>query len=288
MVGLGSDDDWFLNPMSLDDTKLKEQLFIQLWNRWADQVDWNVRMSRGEYVEVVMNQTYMGLFQLQRRIDGKFLDLDTGDVLLKGGGGWDAPTTQVAYEIVHSYLPEADTYGLMEEFFQEKNPDFVNMDNFLDVNLFLQFAAAVDNTNHANMFYLLKQGETGYRLYLLPWDTDMSWGVVWNKGFTYDFAESLQKTALRREYYWMQDFHPDLDHQMAKRWFELRENLLTMENMIPIVEQEQAVLDSGGAQKRDQELWGLYYEGEDSLENLYKSIEARLEWLDDYYSQYLQ
>ena len=49
MVGLGSDDDWILYPMILDDTKLKEQLFIQLWNRWADQVDWNVPMSKGEY-----------------------------------------------------------------------------------------------------------------------------------------------------------------------------------------------------------------------------------------------
>jgi len=49
MVGLGSDDDWILYPMILDDTKLKEQLFIQLWNRRADQVDWNVPMSKGEY-----------------------------------------------------------------------------------------------------------------------------------------------------------------------------------------------------------------------------------------------
>jgi len=288
MVGMGSDDDWFLNPMILDDTKLKEQLFIQLWNRRADQTDWNVPMSKGEYVEVVMNGTYMGLFQLQRRIDGKFLMLDTEDVLLKGGGGWDAPSPQVAYEIVHSHLPEMDTYGLMDAFFQEQDPDFVNPDNFLDVNLFLQSAAAVDNTNHANMFYLLKQTEAGYRLHLLPWDTDMSWGVVWQDGFAYDFADSLQKTALRREYYWMKKFYPDLDRQMAQRWFELRETLLTMKTVTAILEQEQSVLDASGAQKRDTNCWGLYYGGDDSLENLYKNIEARFEWLDTYYSQFLQ
>ena len=288
MVGLGSDDDWFLNPMSFDDTKLKEQLFIQLWNRRAEQADWNVPMSKGEYVEVVMNQTYMGLFQLQRRIDRKFLDLNPEDVLLKGGGGWDAPTTQDAYEIVHSQLSEADTYELMEDFFQGNDPDFVDLDNFLDVNLFLQSAAAVDNVNHANMFYLLKQCETGYRLQLLPWDTDMSWGVVWRDGFVYDFEESLQKMALRREYGWMQEFYPDLDRQMARRWLELRENLLTMENVAGILEQEQFCLDTSGAQKRDTDRWGLFYGGADSLKNLFRNVEARFNWLDAYYSQYLQ
>ena len=289
MVGLGSDDDWFLNPMSLDDTKLKEQLFIQLWNRRAQQVDWNVPMSKGEYVEVVMNQTYMGLFQLQRRIDGKLLELDAQDVLLKGGGGWDAPDPQTAYEIVYSNLPEDQTYTLMEGFFQESDPYIVNLDNFLDVNLFLQSAAAVDNVNHANMLYLLKYGAAGYRLHLLPWDTDMSWGTIWRgDGFVYDFEESLQRMALRREYGWMQQYHPDLDRQMAERWFQLRENLLTLENMTAILEQEQARLDASGAQRRDVDRWGLYYEGEDSLENLYKSIEARLAFVDAYYSQYLQ
>lgn len=288
MVGLGSDDDWFLNPMSFDDTKLKEQLFIQLWNRRADQVDWNVPMSKGEYVEVVMNGTYMGLFQLQRRIDGKFLSLDTDDVLLKGGGGWDSPDPQTAYEIVHSHLSDEDTYGLMDAFFREEAPDFLDMDNFLDVNLFLQAAAAADNANHSNMFYLLKQSETGYQLQLLPWDTDMSWGVVWSDGFAYDFMDSVQKTALRREYYWMREFHPDLDQQLARRWLELRESPLTMENVTAIIEREQRYLDVSGARKRDQDRWGLFYEGEDSVENLARNVEARFHWLDALYSQYLQ
>ena len=288
MAGLGSDDDWFLNPMSFDDTKLKEQLFIQLWNQRADQVEWNAPMSQGEYVEVVINGRYMGLFQLQRRVDGKFLGLDTGDVLLKGGGGWDSPTPEVAYEIVHTHLSEPETYALMEGFFQERDSEIVDLDNFLDVNLFLQSAAAVDNGNHANMFYLLKNSEDGYRLQLLPWDTDMSWGTVWRGGgFVYDFEDSLQRMALRREYDWMQEAYPDLDRQMALRWLQLRENLLTMDSVAVILGQEQQTLDASGAQLRDRERWGLYYQGEDSLENLYRTVEARWKWLDDYYSKYL-
>ena len=164
------------------------------------------------------------------------------------------------------------------------------MDNFLDVNLFMQWASAKDNIQK-NMFYLLRKTGDGYRMHMLPWDTDMAWGTVWDDedgGFIYDFEASRQLVTLRKEYEWMKLYHPDLDSLMAQRWFRLRDDLLTMENMIQVLKQEQAVLDASGAQKRDTDRWGQYYEGEDSLENLFKSLEARLTWVDAYYSQYLQ
>lgn len=290
MLGMGADDDWILNPMNLDDTKLKEKLFSGLWNRRADQVGWNEKMSGGEYVEVVINQEYWGLFQLQRRVDGKFLDLKPGDVLLKSGSDLSASSVETAYEIVRSGLSEQDTFDLMRDVFEEGDTDSLNMDNFLDVNLFLQCASAMDNIQK-NMFFLLKEDDTGYDMRLLPWDTDMSWGVIWDDeagGFVYDAETSRQMLTLRKEYDWMKRLHPDLDQQMAARWFALRETLLNMETITGILEQEQQVLDRSGAQKRDLDQWGLYYEGEDSLENLYRNIGERLVWLDAYYGQYLQ
>jgi hypothetical protein len=60
-----------------------------------------------------------------------------------------------------------------------------------------------------------------------------------------------------------------------------------MESVTAILEAEQQILDTSGAQKRDQDRWGLYYRGEDSLENLYRMVEARFAWVDDYYGQFL-
>lgn len=289
LVGLGADDDWILNPMNLDDTKLKEKLFIDLWNRRAGQVDWNEPMSRGEYVEVVIDQSYQGVYQLQRRIDGKFLNLDDRATLLKGSEDWEVPSVYTSYEIVHSGLPEEEMYGLLQEYLSGNNTGILDLDNFLDVNLFLQWASAEDNAGYKNMFYLLREEDTGYRMTLLPWDTDMAWGTIWGgNGFVYDFDTSLNRAILRMEYGRMQSFHADLDQQMARRWFQLREDLLTLENMTVILEREQQVLNASGAQNRDLERWGLYYGGEDSLENLYRALEARLAWVDAYYSQYLQ
>ena len=290
LAGLGADDDWILNPMNLDDTKLKEKLFMGLWNRRAEQVDWNEKMSEGEYVEVVINQQYWGLFQLQRRIDGKFLALGREDILLKSGADLSASTPETAYEIVWSSLTEAETFSLVEDFFQGTDGDLLNMDNFLDVNLFFQCASAMDNIQK-NIFYHLRTGEDGDQMYLIPWDPDMSWGTVWRAeagGFVYDFEESRQNMTLRQEYGWMRKYHPDLDARMAERWFQLRGDLLTVETMTAILMEQQQILDASGARQRDTDQWGLYYEGQDSPENLCRSIEARLEWVDAYYSQYLQ
>ena len=45
---------------------------------------------------------------------------------------------------------------------------------------------------------------------------------------------------------------------------------------------------ASGALQRDRERWGLFYRGEDSPENLRRIMEARLDWMDAYYGQYLQ
>ena len=179
---------------------------------------------------------------------------------------------------------------MIEDFFRGTDGDLLDLDNFLDVNLFFQGASAMDNIQK-NIFYLLRKTEDGYRMYLLPWDTDMSWGTVWRDeagGFVYDFEASRENVVLRVEYDWMEQYHPDLNQQMANRWQQLRKDLLTMENVTAILEREQQILDASGAQNRDREEWGLYYKGKDSLENLYRSVEARFDWVDAYYDQYLQ
>ena len=288
LTGLGADDDWLLNPMNLDDTKLKEKLFCRLWNENTAQLGWNEQMSEGQYLEVVINQKYKGLYQLQRRVDNKFLALQTDDILLKSGSVLDASTIQEAYEIVYSGLTAEETYDVVRDFYNGKDKELLDLDNFVDVSLFLQYASAGDNYSK-NMFYVLRKNDAGYGMTLLPWDTDMSWGVVWDDyDLVMDPEASRQHLVYRKEYGWISQFYPDLAQRMADRWFQLRQDLLTMENMTAILEEGQQILRTSGAQQRDQDCWGLFYGGEDSLENLYQTLEDNLSWLDDYYGQQLQ
>ena len=83
--GLGADDDYILNPMVMDDTDIREKFAMDLWNSFISDGSSSHKMSSGEYVEVIVNQEYRGLYLLQRRVDRKYLELDPDqDILLKG------------------------------------------------------------------------------------------------------------------------------------------------------------------------------------------------------------
>lgn len=286
-LGMGADDDWILNSLSLDDTKLKERLFMDLWNGMAAEMDGNWKMSAGEYVEVVNGGRYMGIYLLQRRLDAKYLELEAGDILLKGQSTSKAEQVSDAYEVVSSPLSGEETCALAAGVWDRSDCSILRIDNFVDVTLFLQYAAAQDNTRYKNMFYVLREGEAGYEMSMIPWDTDLSFGVVWNDGFDYDYAASLEMLVRRREYAAMEQLYPDLNQRLAERWSQLREDVLSLENVLSVLRNAEAPLVSSGASLREWERWPPFYEGEDTVENLYRIAEEKLLWMDAYYQPYL-
>jgi len=292
-LGMGADDDWILNPMVVDDTKMKENLFMQLWNTLTEQSPWNHRMSTGEYVELVRNQSYEGVYLLQRRIDDKYLQLSEQDILLKGGSSYAPESLEVAYQIQHSPLSEGDTFSLMEGFYTGEDTSVVNLENFVDTNLFLHFAVAVDNMGYKNMFYLLEKETDGYRLSLLPWDTDMSWGMIWinmndTGGFFYDYDLSMGRMDVRQEYSSVRKQVPELDILMAKRWQQLRQGIMAEEYILAQVEQMSDRLRRSGVLHRDQQRWGLYFDGDDTVQMLQQFLRERLQLLDAEFGAVLQ
>lgn len=292
-LGMGADDDWILNAMFIDDTRMKEHLFMQLWNEWAQQASWNHKMSTGQYVELVLNQSYEGIYLLQRRIDDKYLKLGQEDIYLKGGASFFPESLEVAYEIQKTPLSQEDTFELMRGFFTGEDASILDLDNFVDVNLFLQYGCAVDNSCYKNMFYLLEKEAAGYRLSLLPWDTDMSWGMVWineaNTGrYAYEYDLSMEKDATRQEYAAVSRQFPELDIRMAERWQQLRGSVLTEENILSLVEQMSSQLQRSGVMHREWQRWDPYFDGADTVQMLQQFLRERLWRMDMHYSEILQ
>lgn len=100
-LGMGSDDDWIINSMVMDDTKLREKFFMDFWNSFLEFKNINYRMSCGEYAEIIINGKYQGLYLIQRRVDEKYLDLDEEDILIKGSNVYvvDGDYIYAVYEI---------------------------------------------------------------------------------------------------------------------------------------------------------------------------------------------
>ena len=75
LCGLRADDDWILNPMYSDTSKIREAMAYWLW----DEIKSRGRAAAGSrlaYVEVWLNGAYHGLYCLQERIDRKQVGAD--------------------------------------------------------------------------------------------------------------------------------------------------------------------------------------------------------------------
>ncbi len=282
-LGGGADDDWILNSLSMDDTKARERIAMELW-QLLDKAGSEYDMSYGQYVEVVLNGEYYGLYMLQRRIDEKYLELDRNkDILLKGYPLWTANSANEAYEIVYSPYDTDETYEILSG--MVKNGSFfeVSLDNFIDVNILVNYLVASDNKGYKNMFYVLRDTGDGYEVSLLPWDTDTAFGITWIDNFAYDYDISMNKIVQRYEYPTMQEKYSDLDELVAARWKELRSTVYTEEVIKGIIDESLSFVNESGAFKRDTAKWFNYYYGKDSHENLYKFCIERLSVLDEYY-----
>ncbi|MBE6731407.1 MAG: hypothetical protein E7564_06940 [Ruminococcaceae bacterium] len=294
LLGLGSDDDWILNPMNRDDTDLREKFLMDFWNKYIVQSGNNFKMSQGEYVELVINGDYRGLYLLQRRIDRKYLELNKEtDILFKGKPVWEADTVSEAYEIIYSPFGEKETYDIAKTHLFSLSAKYYNTDAFIDFSIFFNYGVITDNSGFKNMYYVLKWNGEEYSVYFIPWDVDISLGVTWkNDNFAYDYEKSMSIHAGRSEYnkikglmeYNKQKYGTlSLDESISKRWAELKENTFTTENVYEILDKNKEVLEQSGAKIRDKKLFGLYYKGEDTIARLYDFAKLRIFKLDEFY-----
>ena len=256
---------------------------MTLWNELAQENDWDVRMSTGNYCEIVMNGRYRGLYLLQRRIDRKYLNLEPDQILLKGeGGSMSRLNKPEGYSIIYSKLTDAQTYDLWLDLQKNRFGQSVNLRNYADVSLFVQFGYMQDNSLFRNIFYLLSPRDGDYELQMILWDTDMSMGLV--KDFAYNYEESIHTTLNRADYEKVQAVHSDLDQVVAARWFQLRQSVFAEEHLLSTLEGLSGQIAASGAMERDYDRWGLYVSSQRPLEDF---IRDRLEFLDGYYAQLL-
>lgn len=286
-LGLGSDDDWILNCLTMDDTRIKEKLFMDMWNEMAADTDYNFKMSTGEYVELIKDNEYLGLFLLQRRLDAKYLGLDDNDALVKSTD-YTANTVEEAYEFVTESENTEEIYEMLENSLYGIGDSNYNLYNVIDTNLTLQLTAARDNFSKKNMYHVLKYTDGKYENFLVPWDTDQSMGVVFNDGFKYEFSTALAGTlrSKRMETDSIIKTYPNYYELASNRLKELRSGVYSNDNIQSVIDSINTQITESGALERDTELWGNRYYGEDTVENLKAFMYARGKMLDNYYSNY--
>lgn len=283
LMSFESDDDYILNPMWFDDVKVREKLAMDLWNEMALEKQSKLKMSGGEYCEILINGEYQGLRLLQNKIEKNYLGLDSNDILLKGKNvnlGTQKPPEEV-YEVIYSEQTEEVTYEIMNDFFYETDFSKVNLESWVDLQLFLLLGNMRDNEAYKNIYYVIQRDGQEETLEFVPWDTDMSFGIYWADGFKL-LPETVESVTYRNEYDALLAQYPLLDAMMAERWKELRNTIFSNENIFEKIDAYDCELTFSGAMHRDYNVLGWNsWGGEDTLDNLKSYIQRRLEILDE-------
>ncbi len=324
LLGFERDDQWKLNALYGDSSKIREMISIQLWNEIAQTTDSRYDTGTSQkYMELLIDGEYRGLYGLLQKIDYEQLGLNKErDVLFKGvnfitGGNssmdlstgvseycgvemkpgnreiteelWNSVTDYL--DIIKTYYLSADTDAGSEllTFASER----MNLENLLNIELFVQAIHAEDNA-YKNQYIAAVEEDTGdYVYWKVPWDLNYSFGDCYCETeetltiFKSETAEKVMKRFMLTETLLEGSNISSFAETLNETWSKLRSTIFSLEHLAELSVQYLEQLTSSGAFFRDSIKW---HQGknEASFKEALEYMEARLTYLDEHYTSYLK
>ncbi len=280
LFNMRKDDDWILYALYNDESKLRVKLSIDLWNELgAREVSpGSVYNSNFTYVELLVDESYYGMYALMEPVDGKQLNLKSQDYLYKRKD--QAALLPEAFEQAEN--PEEQVLGFemkageltkdawqpmaelskavmaSDEEFVKTVGNIIDEDNTMRLWLYIQVITGVDQV-HKNAFYVAKKEGKSYRFSFAPWDMDLTWGNISadTEPFYTVFNEKLIQKSL--------DWEPgnrlvrlNVDgsaEKMQELYGELRRTCLSDEAIEERISELNHIVRASGAYARNHARW---------------------------------
>lgn len=249
IAGLREDDDWILNPMYADTSKLREALSYWLWEE-MNRCGQAAASSRLAFAEVWLNGEYWGLYGVQERVDRKQVGADKRMGILYKVTANDRPAAEellacedpeacrgieLAYAgewVEAPWAPAAGYMALLEG--GEADRARLSRENAVDYGLWSALVQASDCHFKNQYIHCVPAGE-GYVLYHIPWDLNHTLGDLWSGDspetnyMTYAIGDLAVDDALAAL---LESGDAALIRDMKARWAELRSGPVTEENIL--------------------------------------------------------
>lgn len=315
-LGMRSDNDWQLKAMYSDRSKLRDKLSIELWNQIAGQTETKADTGcRMEYLELVINGEYAGLYGLVEPTDYKSLELDKNkDLIYKvASDEWPDDSLFDASEAEQSFTcagvnirQGGKTFydGIWEPFRTFWNSGYemaseedletlyecIDRQNFIEYALYYNAIAGMDNRFKNIIYSTVLNADGSYTIRRIPWDQNYSWGDDFETGEDKDiknirynpelYGKWLNEEVFRN----MQAYDEDLAADMQETWQSWREGFLKEDIWKAYAREQMSYLVDSGAFSRDTARWpdSGNIEGTEEIEAY---IDARFAWLDEYLSE---
>lgn len=309
VFGMRKSDSWIFYAIYSDGTKVRDKFNTELWNRFgALNTPYEAHFgTHMEYAELFVNGEYRGLYGIMEPVDSSQLQITGEEYLYKRTYGrellpelFDAVQPEEYLTVLGMEIKGRGQAGSREDWrcfrrfvelckaddekFKKEAVRLLNLDNTTDIWLYLQMMYGEDNI-YKNMFFAFKKESDGYRLYLVPWDTDLSWGNIYA-----DDAESLYVVSApeRAGEYLEWPFADrllslnvgNINGRIVSRWKELRQNVLSPESMEELLEECIHQVQDSGAFARDALRWpDSRHDGD--YDSLRQFMETRMNFMDE-------
>lgn len=325
LFGLRNDDEWLLNAMYSDSSKIRDKLSADIWaeiGAYQEEFPEAYFGTRMTYVEVFFNHEYWGLYVLMEPVDSKQLDrtkegeggqeeysyksvtpqdVSTEELLnqeaygetlsgfeLKGS---HTVIDRTSWEPLLSYLELRDLSD--DEAFAAAASELTDREGALDIWIYLQAVLGIDNRGK-NMYYVAKNKGNRQVVYFAPWDMDITWGDALSEGTGDNVWDVGLFTALYSERInWsFGDRLIELDvdgscDYVSERWKELRQGVLSDESLTEEIDGLIHQVRDSGALERDAERWPDSNSGQD-YELFVRMALYRMKILDYYFDGNLE
>lgn len=312
LLGLRRDNDWILNPLYSDSSKIREKMAYQIWNEMQEYNRSQNVSSSITYVEVVMNHIYWGIYGLQEPVDKKQLSMNETDILYKKTDNtFPAAEEFAAVEDGQEYVsgfrikyPKAEDIKAedwaplqcyVDNFYYdieappEETADIdtltelIDFDNALDYKIFLAVVVGEDNI-YKNINYCLRYENGEYRMYMVPWDLNIVFGdeMQFETGADSQYnSGSIKSNADSREYITLYRADSErVEQALREKWQTYRKDFLSDEHLKSVAEDAMKELADSGAMLRDNARWPESNNSTD-LTEIYDFIDGHMAYLDE-------
>ena len=320
LLDLRSDDDWILNPMYSDQTRVREATAYALWDQVTALSDSPVPSSRIRYIELFLDDSYEGIYGLMEPVDKKQLSLSQGDILYKIDKwdyeypymdlyeemeekketsiltdrgvncveiryplNWDSTATWKPMQVFHEFCFVNGDSTTLSAAGLHTDPE-----NTLDLSLFCALAHAMDN-NWKNTFLICRRRSAReYDLSRTLWDLNYVFGdvFIFDPQNRYSYFDTFTAEVYEPEEDSTFDFEaflaedPAVWSRLCGKWKAWREGGISADMICSTAESNMRILKESGAIDREMQRWPQPGTPEEALEKMENWIGRRFDFLD--------
>ncbi len=316
LFGLFPDNEYVVYTSNVEKTNVRNVFSSNLWYDACskDNIFGTDTGIYYRYVEVFIDNHYWGLCAVGNSINKRMFEVDT-----------KVSSDKYPYENIYKVnyygsrerldIKEYDTYGSFDQVTNEGNAeawkpledylklllhsedaqalyDSVDLDNALDIYLFLNLTQAWDNayfdgdTKFRNLYFISKYNDEGkIRMMYVPWDLDRTWGREAEESdidYTMDPTRNFDMVMTPVENLLAMN-DPRIKELILKKYEELRNGPWSEDRLMKMLDGYEKQLYASGAYQRDRDRWPQNpHVEENDLQEFKEYVLKRIACFDEY------